>query len=133
MLSRRSGFIQGLISGALVALAVVALVAALTRDGDDSLADQARAVIEDNYFKAVDGDELDQDSVRGMVDGLRKRYDDRFSHYFDPRAARGVQRRHERRVLGRRPDRERGPAGPAGRRRPARLARRRRPTSPPAT
>jgi carboxyl-terminal processing protease len=81
---RRSGFIQGLISGALVALAVVALVAALTPDGGDSLADDARAVIEENYFKEVDGTDLDQDSVRGMVDGLRKRYDDRFSHYFDP-------------------------------------------------
>ncbi len=81
---RRSGFIQGLISGAVVALAVVALVAALTRDGGDSLADDARAVIEENYFKEVDGTDLDQDSVRGMVDGLRERYDDRFSHYFDP-------------------------------------------------
>jgi carboxyl-terminal processing protease len=81
---RRSGFIQGLISGALLALAVVALVAALTRDGGDSPADDARTVIEENYFKEVDGEDLDQDSVRGMVDGLRQRYDDRFSHYFDP-------------------------------------------------
>ena len=49
-------------------------------------------MIEENYFEDLDGDKLDQDSVSGMVDDLRKRYDDRFSHYFDPRSARGVQR-----------------------------------------
>jgi carboxyl-terminal processing protease len=81
---RRSGFIQGLVAGALAALAGVALAFALTRDDADTLTEQAREVIEENYFKAVDGADLDHDSVRGMIDGLRTRYDDRFSHYFDP-------------------------------------------------
>jgi carboxyl-terminal processing protease len=83
---RRSGFIQGLIAGTVVALAGLALAVELTGTdlSDDSLSEQAREVIEDNYFQAVSGDELDQGSVKGMVDELRRRYDDRFSHYFDP-------------------------------------------------
>jgi carboxyl-terminal processing protease len=82
---RRAGFIQGLIGGAVAALAGVALAVMVT-DSDDpgSLSDQARDVIEDNYFEEVSGDELEQGSVRGMVDELRRRFDDRFSHYFDP-------------------------------------------------
>jgi carboxyl-terminal processing protease len=32
----------------------------------------------------VSDEELDEPSIRGMVDELRKRYDDRFSHYFNP-------------------------------------------------
>ncbi len=83
---RRSGFIQGLIAGTVVALAGLALAVELTGTdfSDESLTEQAREVIEDNYFEAVAGDELDQGSVKGMVDELRQRYDDRFSHYFDP-------------------------------------------------
>jgi carboxyl-terminal processing protease len=52
--------------------------------GEDNLADQARSTIEDSYWKPVDGEELDQASVNGMVQDLRRRYDDRFSHYFPP-------------------------------------------------
>ena len=83
MSERRSGFIQGLIAGALAAVAGFALAIALTEEEADSLSEQAREVIEDNYFESVSGDELDDGSVRGMVDELRKRHDDRFSHYFD--------------------------------------------------
>ena len=62
----------------------VGLAGGIDLGGDeDSAADQAQQVIEDNYFEAVGDQELDESSVRGMVDGLRKRYDDRFSHYFD--------------------------------------------------
>ncbi len=43
-------------------------------------------MIEDNYFRSVDGEVLDDASVDGMVRRLRRRYDDRFSHYFDPAA-----------------------------------------------
>jgi len=42
-------------------------------------------VIEENYFEPPDAERLDQASIRGMVDELRKRYDDRFSHYFSPK------------------------------------------------
>ena len=34
-----------------------------------------------------------------MVDELRKRYDDRFSHYFDPEQFEEFNEAHERRVL----------------------------------
>lgn len=53
---------------------------------DDSLSldAEARDVIEDNYFREVGADELDNGSIDGMVEGLRDRYRDRFSHYFDP-------------------------------------------------
>jgi carboxyl-terminal processing protease len=83
-LSRRSGFIQGLVAGAVAALAGVALAVTLTDEEGESLSEQARQVIEDNYFEAVGAEELEPGSVRGMVAELRERFDDRFSHYFDP-------------------------------------------------
>ena len=46
----------------------------------------AISVIEDNYWRSVDGEELDNASVDGMVRRLRRHYKDRFSHYFDPAA-----------------------------------------------
>ena len=85
MPERGSGFIQGLIAGAIAALTGVALAVVVTGDNDPgSLSERAREVIQDNYFKEVSGGELDQSSVKGMVEELRRRYDDRFSHYFDP-------------------------------------------------
>ena len=84
MNERKSGFVQGLIAGALAALAGVALAIVFTGEESQSLPDQARDVIEENYFEEVSGDELEQGSVRGMVEELRRRFDDRFSHYFDP-------------------------------------------------
>ena len=85
---RRGGFgrglVLGLIAGAVIALAV-ALATTLLED-DKSLADQAREVIEAHYFRDVDPEALEGSSVRGMVSELRRRYDDRFSHYFGPKA-----------------------------------------------
>jgi carboxyl-terminal processing protease len=52
--------------------------------GDAS--EQALEVIEDNYFEEVDSEELESDSVRAIVNELKKRYKDRFSHYFGPSA-----------------------------------------------
>jgi carboxyl-terminal processing protease len=46
--------------------------------------EEALDVIEDNYFKEVDAARLEDSSIRAMVAELRKRFDDRFSHYFDP-------------------------------------------------
>jgi carboxyl-terminal processing protease len=75
------GLAAGLILGVLVAV-TLGLVDLL--DGDDrSAAAEARDVIEENYFEEVDGDQLESASIRGMVDELRRRYDDRFSHYFN--------------------------------------------------
>lgn len=85
---RRGGFGRGLVlglaAGAVISLAIAAL-SSLLRD-EPSLADQAREVIEANYFREVDPEALEGASVRGMVQELRRRYDDRFSHYFGPKA-----------------------------------------------
>jgi carboxyl-terminal processing protease len=82
----RSSFGSGLVTGLVAGLAVAAFVVWLAggiADDDDPVA-QAREVIEDNYFKDVPGEQLEQSSIRGMVDELRRSYDDRFSHYFTP-------------------------------------------------
>jgi carboxyl-terminal processing protease len=81
-----NGFLAGLLAGALVALAALGLVREWR--GDDleelSLTDQAREVIEANYFEDVEAEELERASVDGMVERLRREYRDRYSHYFDP-------------------------------------------------
>jgi carboxyl-terminal processing protease len=74
----------GLAAGVAISAAIAGLTSLL--DDEPSLADQAREVIEANYFREVDPDELEGSSVRGMVADLRHRYGDRFSHYFGPRA-----------------------------------------------
>jgi carboxyl-terminal processing protease len=51
---------------------------------DRTPGEEALDVIEDSYFKEVDAARLEDSSIRGMVAELRKRFDDRFSHYFDP-------------------------------------------------
>jgi carboxyl-terminal processing protease len=87
----RSGLLTGLLVGALIGAAVAALAfGALQIFGgeDQSLADEATEVIEENYFRDPDPRRLGDDSVNGMVNELRKRYDDRFSHYFTPKALR---------------------------------------------
>ena len=78
------GLLIGLAAGLVVALAIAALTTLL--DTEASLDEQARDVIEPKYFKEVDADTLESASVKGMVAELRKRYDDRFSHYFGPKA-----------------------------------------------
>lgn len=84
--ARRSGFISGFLCGALAAIAAAAAAVGLT-DTDleaESLTDQAREVIEDNYWREVDSAQLEDASVRGMVEDIKRRTDDRFSHYFAP-------------------------------------------------
>jgi carboxyl-terminal processing protease len=84
---KKPGFITGLVVGLAVAAAAVTLIVALTEEdfSDLPLSEQAEQVIEDNYFQSVDGSELQQESVRAMVAELRRRYDDKFSHYFSPK------------------------------------------------
>lgn len=50
----------------------------------ESASDQAADVIERMYFRPTDSSGVTNSSIRGMVQRLRKQYDDRFSHYFDP-------------------------------------------------
>ncbi len=73
----------GLFAGVVLALAIAGLSSLLSEE--PTAAEQAREVIEDKYFREVDPSLLEGSSVRGMVGELRKRYDDRFSHYFDPK------------------------------------------------
>lgn len=83
--SGRPGFATGFLSGIVAALAAAALVITLTDPGgDQSLTEQAREVIEANYWREVDPELIEEASVRGMVDEIKKRTDDRFSHYFTP-------------------------------------------------
>lgn len=52
-----------------------------------SVSDQAADLIRDKYFRVTDPAQVQDASVNGMVRQLRKRYKDRFSHYFTPEQA----------------------------------------------
>jgi carboxyl-terminal processing protease len=83
-------FVPGFLAGALLAAAAAVLIVAITGGFSTSKPApvDARDVIEQNYFKAVGGSVLDNGSVDGMVNAIKRRYHDRFSHYFDPRELR---------------------------------------------
>lgn len=51
---------------------------------EQSVSDQAADLIQGNYFRVTDPDQVEDSSVDGMVRQLRRRYHDRFSHYFTP-------------------------------------------------
>lgn len=53
-------------------------------DSSAGLTVEATELIEDNYYRRVGQDELGNSSLQGMVRGLRKRFDDRFSDYLSP-------------------------------------------------
>jgi carboxyl-terminal processing protease len=53
-------------------------------DDATSLTAEALDVIGDNYFREPDRGRLADASLDGMIRELRRRYEDRFSHYFDP-------------------------------------------------
>jgi carboxyl-terminal processing protease len=57
-------------------------------DESTTLSGEAAETIEDHYYRGVSRDQLNNGSIAGMVDALRKRHrEDRFSHYFDPKQA----------------------------------------------
>jgi carboxyl-terminal processing protease len=45
---------------------------------------QAIDVIHDDYFHTVDEADLENASISSIVEHIKRRYDDRFSHYFNP-------------------------------------------------
>ena len=51
--------------------------------GEDATA-QAIDVIHDDYFHTVDDADLENASIGSIIDHIKKRYHDRFSHYFTP-------------------------------------------------
>jgi carboxyl-terminal processing protease len=84
------GFAIGLLVGALIGIYAGTRADNVEPIGDllgagQSLPDEALDVIEANYFKNPDETKLGEGSVNAMIDELRKQYDDRFSHYFNPR------------------------------------------------
>ena len=54
-------------------------------DESTTLNGEAAEVIDSNYWRAVPRSRLNDASLNGMVTYLRRRYRDRFSHYFNPR------------------------------------------------
>jgi carboxyl-terminal processing protease len=46
--------------------------------------DQAIDIIHDDYFHTTDRSDLENASIEAMVDHIKQRYHDRFSHYFNP-------------------------------------------------
>ena len=77
-----SGVVIGLVCGLLVAVLVGILTGNLFDDSSDDPVAQAREVIEGHYFHDPDPQALDDASIAGMVAEVKKRYDDKFSHYF---------------------------------------------------
>ena len=80
----RLGLLAGVVAGILLCLGGLWLGGLIETSDQEDFAD-AQAIIEGYYWKDVDGEVLDQASIRGMVDSLRKDFDDPFSHYFSPK------------------------------------------------
>src|SRR5215813_7760331 len=51
---------------------------------DQNATAQAIDVIHDDYFHTVDDADLENASIGSIIDHIKKRYGDRFSHYFNP-------------------------------------------------
>ena len=77
-----SGVVTGLVIGLVIAAAIGVLTGVLTGDDSDAGVLEAQETIEANYFEAVEPSELEDASIAGMVREIKKRYEDRFSHYF---------------------------------------------------
>jgi carboxyl-terminal processing protease len=94
-----------LLIGSLVVVAFIAggVLGGLTDifgRGSTDLTAQALDVIEQHYFEKVNPNQLENVSVNGIVDRLRRQYHDRFSHYFDPKAFERFQETTEGRFSG---------------------------------
>jgi carboxyl-terminal processing protease len=95
----------GLIVGVLVGLWVgaradrVEPLASLLGE-EPSLNEEALDVIEESYFRSVDPAQLEDASVRAIIQELRRRHDDRFSHYFNAKQLRRFERATSGRFSG---------------------------------
>ena len=58
-------------------------------DASGGLSAEATELVEDNYYRPVSQSALTDSSLGGMVRGLRRRFHDRFSEYFSPKALEG--------------------------------------------
>lgn len=64
------------------------------------LTTEAAEAIEGSYYRSVGSEELGNASLQGMVRGLRKRHDDRFTEYFSPESLEGFNQQIEGRFSG---------------------------------
>ncbi|MBM3667429.1 MAG: S41 family peptidase [Actinobacteria bacterium] len=63
------------------------LIDSITGAGNDAeLTSEVLELVEEKYFEDVDAAQLERASAREIVNTLRRRYKDRFSHYFGPEA-----------------------------------------------
>jgi carboxyl-terminal processing protease len=70
-------------------------------DESTTLSGEAAEIIEDNYYRDVSRDQLNNGSIAGMVDALRRRHKaDRFSHYLNPEQAQILDEQTEGRFTG---------------------------------
>jgi carboxyl-terminal processing protease len=70
-------------------------------DETSSLSGEAAEIIEDNYYRGVSRDQLNDGSITGMIDALHSRNkEDRYSHYFDPEQAKVLEEETEGRFSG---------------------------------
>lgn len=92
---RPLALLGALLLGALIAVVALSTLAPLQdllpEAGTPSRSEEARQVIEDSYFRATDAEELENASIEGMVRKISKENEDRFSHFFDPRAYKRFQ------------------------------------------
>jgi carboxyl-terminal processing protease len=77
-----TGLVIGLVMGLVVAAVIGVAAGLLLNDDNDNPVVHAQDVLKDNYFHEPDQGQLDDAAIEGMVDDLKKRYDDKFSHYF---------------------------------------------------
>ena len=73
----------GVVVGGQVGVVRDAVDDVFGNSGQDATA-QAIDVIHDDYFHTVDDADLQNASIGSIIDRLKRRYDDRFSHYFTP-------------------------------------------------
>jgi carboxyl-terminal processing protease len=82
----RRTFALGFIAGAALAAGIALLANAGSwpfGSSTPNAADEVRSVIQQNYYRPVDQKVLDEDSINGILEDFKKRYGDKFSHYFD--------------------------------------------------
>jgi carboxyl-terminal processing protease len=77
-----SGLVTGIVFGVLAAALAGFVLGLYDDDGAGDAVGEARSVIRDNYFEPVSDEQLDEGSINGMVDDVKKANADKFSHYF---------------------------------------------------
>ncbi len=85
---RARGFALGLVAGAALMTGGYLLAqAGIGPFGGDSQtpAEEVLEQIEDNYYRPLDQSFLDTASINGMLDELKRKYGDKYSHYLDPK------------------------------------------------